>query len=161
MFLDANYVFHGWLRTPDGKVTRIDVPGAGTSSGEGTYTVAINSEGIIVGGFIGQGDSWASGLQGFLRDVHGWITTFEPPPGKGSVASYDIADTGEIAGTCWGPGLDAFSRAPEGTYTVFSLPGAGTGPSQGTYGIAVNQEGWIAGYVTDKNSVTWSFVMIP
>ena len=74
-------------------------------------------------------------------------------------------------GTCWkwnedeqsiGEDADAaFSRAPNGAYTVFRLPGAGTGNYQGTFGIAVNQWGWITGTVTDDNFVNWSYVMIP
>jgi hypothetical protein len=110
-------------------------------------------------------------VQSFVRDVHGGITTFGPPPGKGTVFSNDINAGGEIVGTCWtwneddqsiGEDADAaFSRAPNGTYTVFRLPGAGTGNYQGSYGIAVNQRGWITGTVTDDNFVTWSYVMIP
>jgi hypothetical protein len=170
MYTDANNVFHGWLRTPDGIVTRIDVPGAGTGSGEGTFTVAMNWEGAIVGGFIGPGGSWGT-VQGFLRHVHGGITTFEPPPGKGTVFSNDINANGEIVGTCWtwneagqSVGADAdkaFFRTPNGAYAVLSLPGAGTGNYQGSYGVAVNPRGWITGTVTDDNSVNWSYVMIP
>ena len=168
MYGDGNNVLHGWLRTPDGNITRIDAPGAGTASGEGTYTIAINSEGALVGGFIGPGGSWGS-VQGFVRDVHGGITTFGPPPGKGTVFSNDINARGEIVGYCWTwneadqniGGDAAFSRAPNGTYTVFSLPGAGTGNYQGSYGIAVNQRGLITGTVTDDNFVTWSYVMTP
>jgi len=169
MFIDGNSVFHGWLRTPDGKVTRIDVPGAGTGPGEGTFTVAMN-EGAIVGGFIGPGGNFGS-VQGFVRDVHGGITTFGPPRGWGTVQSNDINALGEIVGTCWtwnendqSVGVDAdhaFSRAPNGAYTVFSLPGAGTGNYQGSYGVAVNPQGWITGQVTDANFVTWSFVKLP
>jgi hypothetical protein len=71
------------------------------------------------------------------------------------VMSTDINARGEIVGTCWtwnaddqsvGEGADAaFSRAPNGAYTVFRLPGAGTGSYQGTFGIAVNLQGWITG----------------
>jgi hypothetical protein len=162
MFLDANDVLHGWLRTPDGEITRIDVPAAGTASGEGTYTVSITSAGAIVGGYIEPGGSWAY-AQGFLSGVHGGITTFGPPLGKTSVESNDMNASSEIVGTCWSPnGEDfAFSRSPNGTYTVFSLPGAGTGNYQGTYGIAVNPQGWIAGYVINADFAAWSFVMIP
>src|ERR1035437_1954997 len=170
MYVDGNYVYHGWLRTPDGKVTRIDVPGAGTGPWEGTFTVAINSEGAIAGGFIRPSGNWGS-VQGFVSDVHGGVTTIGPPPGMGTVESIDINARGEIVGTCWtwneddqsiGEDADAaFSRAPKGAYTVFRLPGAGTGNYQGTFGIAVNAQGWITGTVTDDNFVTWSYVMIP
>jgi len=162
MFIDGNGLFHGWLRTPGGIITRIDAPGAGTGSGEGTFSVAINWEGEIVGGFIPPGGSFGN-VQGFVRDTHGTITDFAPPQGRTSVQSLAMNGWGEIVGTCWyQSGEDyAFSRAPDGTYFVFSLPGAGTGNYQGTYGVDVNSEGWITGYVTDSNFVTWSFVMTP
>jgi len=168
LFIDGNGVFHGWLRTPDGKITRVDAPGAGTGSGEGSYTIAVNLEGAVVGGFIPPGGSFGN-LQGFVRDVEGNITPFTPPEGKTSVQSNAMNGAGEIVGTCWSwdangnniGGDDAFSRAPDGTYSLFSLSGAGTGNNQGTYGIDVNSQGWITGYVTDANFVTWSFVMTP
>ncbi|HXY01240.1 MAG TPA: hypothetical protein VEI54_09990, partial [Candidatus Limnocylindrales bacterium] len=170
MFVDLNFVMHGWLRTPDGKITRIDAPGAGTGAWEGTYAVAVNEKGTVSGGFVPQGKSWGN-IQGFVRDVHGTITTFAPPQGWGSVQSNTMNAWGEIAGTCWtwdennesvaAYADHAFSRAPNGTYTVFRLPGAGTGNFQGTYAMDINDRGWIAGTVTDDNSVTWSYIMIP
>src|SRR5215469_8747854 len=35
-YLDANFAGHGFLRTPDGKFTTLDVPGAVILSGSGT-----------------------------------------------------------------------------------------------------------------------------
>jgi len=169
MFIDGNNIFHGWLRTPDGEITRIDVPAAGTASGEGTYVLSINWKGLIVGGYLITASDPFGHSQGFLRDADGRFTTFAPPTGMTSVSPNDINARGEVVGTCWihnaagqnVGGDEAFSLAPHGAYTVFSLPGAGTGNFQGTYGIAVNQQGWIAGTITDDNSVTWSYVMIP
>jgi len=170
MFIDGNGLFHGWLRTPDGMISRIDVAGAGTGAFEGTFSVAINWEGTMVGGFIPPDESFGN-VQGFVRDVDGNITPFAPPVGKGTVQSNAINGAGEIVGTCWswnaegvstGVNADAAcSRAPDGTYSVYSLPGAGTGNYQGTYGIDVNSRGSMAGYVIDSNFVTWSFVMAP
>src|ERR1039458_10624569 len=34
-YLDASNVYHGFLRTPDGRFTTIDVPGAGTGEYQG------------------------------------------------------------------------------------------------------------------------------
>ena len=39
-FIDANYAYHGFLRSPDGKVTTFDVPAA---NGLGTFPVSVNA----------------------------------------------------------------------------------------------------------------------
>jgi hypothetical protein len=46
---DSNSVSHGFLRTPDGRITIIDVPGAGTAPGQGTTAYSINDLGAITG----------------------------------------------------------------------------------------------------------------
>ena len=50
-YLDANDVNHGFLRSPDGKFTIIDAPGADMTSGSynGTTVVSINDQGAITG----------------------------------------------------------------------------------------------------------------
>jgi hypothetical protein len=61
--IDSNGVSHGFLRTPDGRITTIDVPGAGTAAGQGTTAYSINDLGAITGFY-----SDASGItHGFLR----------------------------------------------------------------------------------------------
>ncbi len=44
-----------------------------------------------------------------------------------------------------------FLRAPDGTFTTFEAPGAGTGADQGTFPEALNPEGAIEGYYTDAS----------
>jgi hypothetical protein len=62
-YLDASYVYHGFLRTPDGKITTFDAPGAGTGEGQGTYVQSIDSAGAITGYYVD-----AAGMaHGFLR----------------------------------------------------------------------------------------------
>jgi len=39
-YVDANNALHGYLRAKDGTFTTYDVPGAGTGSGQGTFTTA-------------------------------------------------------------------------------------------------------------------------
>jgi len=50
-YMDSNNVYHGFLRSSDGKFTVIDVPGAGKSAGQGTRAHAINPEGAITGSY--------------------------------------------------------------------------------------------------------------
>ena len=47
--LDANNVFHGFLRTRHGKFTVFDAPDAGTGSYQGTGGLSVNPEGLILG----------------------------------------------------------------------------------------------------------------
>jgi hypothetical protein len=67
---DTKWLTHGFSRSPDGKFTRFDVPGEGTTPGtwEGTYTWDINREGAITGGY-----NDPSGVDhGFLRPAMPW-----------------------------------------------------------------------------------------
>ena len=50
--VDANSTYRGFLRWPTGKVTRIDVPGAGTGLGHGTIVYAVNGAGDALGVYI-------------------------------------------------------------------------------------------------------------
>ena len=52
------------------------------------------------------------------------------------------------------PGL-TFAAA---TITVFDVPGAGTGPNQGTFATAINDLGTIAGYYLDGNNEKHGFL---
>ena len=48
-YIDSNFVFHGFLRAPDGSTTTFDAPGAGTGSFYGTLARGLNQEGAITG----------------------------------------------------------------------------------------------------------------
>jgi hypothetical protein len=64
-YVDARNVNHGFVRSPSGKFTTIDAPGAGTNAGSGfgTFPDSINNAGAITGHYID-----AQGLNhGFLR----------------------------------------------------------------------------------------------
>jgi len=48
-YIDANNVNHGFLRTPQGKIIKVDAPGAGTAAGSGfgTFPTSINDGGTL------------------------------------------------------------------------------------------------------------------
>src|SRR5438046_2359047 len=132
--LDANNVFHGVLRAPDGTMTTFDVPGAGTGPFQGTLTFGINQAGTIEGDYVDSSDA----THGFVRASDGTITTFDVAgagtgPGQGTVPE-NISTPGVVTGNY----VDAsdvnhgFVRAKHGAITTFDVPGAGTGPGQGT-----------------------------
>jgi hypothetical protein len=47
-------VYHGFLRSPDGKIATFDAPGADTTPGDlnGTFALSINDRGAITGYYI-------------------------------------------------------------------------------------------------------------
>jgi hypothetical protein len=53
-YLDANNVFHGFLRSPEGKFTTFEAPGADTTANDynGTFPYTINDQGVITGYYI-------------------------------------------------------------------------------------------------------------
>ena len=48
-YADDNNVYHGYVRTPEGKFIVFDAPGAGKDTWQGTQATAINPEGQITG----------------------------------------------------------------------------------------------------------------
>lgn len=53
---DGFGVWRGFVRTPDGAVTLLDFPGAGTSFEQGTVTIGITSLGIVAGVYVNPND---------------------------------------------------------------------------------------------------------
>lgn len=95
---DANGLYHGFLRGPDGKFTTFDVPGGAI----GTLPKSINASGSIAGHYVD-----ARGLNhGFVRSPSGNFTTFDAP-GAGTDADSgfgtfpdSINDAGAVTGHC-------------------------------------------------------------
>jgi hypothetical protein len=78
-YTDSNYVFHGFVRSPDGRFTTFEAPGAGSAASEGTgcpsdCPVGLNNFGVITGSYID-----ANGTQhGYVRSARGTFTTLDP-----------------------------------------------------------------------------------
>jgi hypothetical protein len=166
-YLDSSFVSHGFLRSPDGKFTTFDVPGAG---GFGTTPLAINEEGAIVGYYTDSNYSFHA----FLRSPDGAFTTWIGPD----------ACTGNGSDGCYGSGASnmngfgivvggyednlgnfvhhSYIRTPNGSLKKFDVPGAGTAGYQGTgcpgCSLGFNQWGATAGTYIDSNSVQHGFL---
>jgi hypothetical protein len=122
------------------KLIEFDAPGAGTvtspacGSACGTIALANNDLGVVVGYYT---DSNVV-PHGFLRAPNGDIVSFEAPGAglghglnQGTVA-YSINDLGVIAGQFQNSSYvyQGFVRHPDGSFTTFKAPGAGTASSK-------------------------------
>jgi hypothetical protein len=155
-YLDANNVYHGFVRSPDGKFTSFQAPGADTNPQDfnGTLPNAINDAGAITGEYYDVNNE----EHGFLRSPEGKFTSFDVPGGiagttspialnlEGAIVGYYIDQNG---------GFQGFLRNPDGTFASWTAPGGCTStPSDGCYGTAafgINVFGFIAGGSEDNS----------
>jgi hypothetical protein len=169
-YYDANGVSHGFLRSPDGKFITFDVPGV---AGYGTNPIALNLEGAVVGWYTDANDLFHS----FLRYPDGKFSAFLAPgqcETNGAQGCYgsELSNI-NFFGLSVGNYMDnsanlvqhGLLRHADGSFTSFDVPGAGTGPGQGTgcpgCFAGLNQFGAIAGIYTDSNTVFHGFVRAP
>jgi hypothetical protein len=124
IYTDANKVFHSFLRSPAGEVTRIDAPGAGTGVGQGTgcfsdCSVGLNASGMIMGTYIDASNVF----HGFERSTAGQFTTVDPPDSVGT-RPQSINDSGAITGYYIDANnvFHAFLTAPTPSASTHSSP---------------------------------------
>ena len=169
-YADADFNFHAFLRSPNGKFTTWSGPEAcdnGQPNGcFGSSASNINALGIAVGGFEDNSGNFVD--HGLIRSPDGTLTTFDVPgAGTGSYQGSGcpgchrgLNQSGAIAGTY----IDAnsvqhgFLRSPQGKFTTFDAPGAGTSSGQGTgcpsdCPTSLNDLGQITGNYIDANFV--------
>lgn len=61
--MDSNNAYHGFVRTPDGKITKFDPLGAGTGAGQGAIIQYMNVWGVVSGYYSDSNNVY----HGFLR----------------------------------------------------------------------------------------------
>jgi len=157
-YVDASSVQHGFVRAPNGVITEFDPTGSIF-----TNPNFINTLGEITGfyfdaNFVGHG---------FLRALDGTIISFDAPgadmtPGTGNgTFGVSLTPSGEVEGIFVDAKgvLHGFLRAPDGIFSTFDAPGAGTGPGQGTIPEVSNNPEAIVGNFTDGNSVNHGFLL--
>jgi len=152
---------HGFVRTPNGRFTNFDAPGADPVVGC-TCPNGINDLGIVAGYDIDTNSVY----HGFVRTPDGQITTFNAP-NSGTLANQGTApaginNSGALTGniTDNGYGTHGFVRTPYGQYTEFDAPGANPVVG-GTYPSSINDFGVLAGIYYDTNGVAHGFVRTP
>jgi len=157
-YVGTSDVFHGFVRSPDGAISRFDAPGAGTGAGQGTFVVfgdGINLSGAIVGGY----SDTSNVFHGFLRSPDGAITPFDPTDSQFTDPA-GINEEGVIAGfyaKATGP-YHGFVRSSTGQIASFDVSGAGTEAGQGTETFALNDPGNVVGAYVDTSGVYHGFL---
>jgi hypothetical protein len=155
-YLDANNVFHGFVRSPEGKFTTFDAPGADTTAGDfnGTLPNAINDAGAITGVYY---DVNSVG-HGFVRSPEGAFATFDAPGANGLSNPIALNLEGAVVGYYFNQNdtFGAFLRRPDGTFVTWGGPDAS---SSGAFSI--NIFGTVAGHYQDNNSVIHGFLRSP
>lgn len=169
-YSDASGTQHAFLRSPEGGFTTFDAFVGGDSY---TNAVAVNLEGAVVGY-----SSDPSGVDhAFLRRPNGSITTWigpggcntNPTTGCFGTAAFGINVFGTVAGAYMDASGNFVShgllRSPQGKFTPFNVPAAGTGSYQGTgcpgCSEPINAFGAVAGYYVDANDVVHGFLRSP
>lgn len=152
-YIDNNYVYHGYLRTPDGKITEFDAPGTGTAAGQGTIPSSINIEGVISGICVDSAGVW-HGCQGTPKGV---FTTYSAPAALATFGE-DINNFGVATGmTDDGTGRHGYVRTANGILTEFDVPGS----LLITQPESIGDGGVVAGWYWDQNLAFHGFVRLP
>ena len=130
---DANFVFHGFLRSPDGTIISFDAPKA-TTTGYGTFGIGINDTGTIVGYYTRGNFNYG----GFERNPDGTFFTYRypdqctggDPEGCQGTGFFVIDNLGEITGAYLDKNFvqHGLLVSPNHNVKVINAPGAGAMP---------------------------------
>jgi hypothetical protein len=108
-YVDANFVFHGFVRSPGGRITTYDVRTACTDTPnppadcayEGTVPANVNLLGRVTGTYYGEDGN----AHGFWRDADGTITRFDYPGANYFTQLNAVNDWGQITGQVYDANL--------------------------------------------------------
>jgi predicted membrane protein len=175
-YVDPSSSIHAFLRTPNGKITTWNGPGACTGSNlngcYGSGASNLNAFGIVVGGY----EDANFVHHNFVRDLDGGLKVFDVP-GAGTGAYQGTGcpgcllgfnQFGAIAGI-WSDSNSVnhgFIRNPFGKITTFDAPGAGSGTEQGTgcfsdCPVSINDWGAVTGEYIDANNNYHGYLRSP
>jgi hypothetical protein len=136
-------ISHGFLRTPDGKLSSFDGPGA-----YDTLPFDVNARaGEMVGSYYTQ-----DGNHGFIRTLDGKFTTIDYPGGEGGTYPLSVNALGQITGTYRDSALvrHGFLRQPDGSLQTIDPPN-----SVDTDNVVINDKGRISGIYQDGSTGTY------
>ncbi len=158
LYEGADFVAHGFLRAPDGKITIFDDPAEGVGNNQGTWAYSINDAGTIAGAVTDP----SGGSHGFIRSIKGAYTQYEFP-GESSAAynSALINNQGVTAGFYATPTgfVSGYVRSPEGKLTAF-VPQVTAGATA-VWNFGLGPNGDALGRVNDANSLGHAYIRHP
>lgn len=173
-YVDANSLYHGFLRTPGGEFVTIDAPGVGASVGfritspntsRFASTISINNHGAITGDFTDANNV----THGFVRSPSGNFTTFDAPGARSVEGTFEgtlptsINNDGTIAGNYVDSKevIHGFLRDPAGRFISFDVPGAHFAAGYGTFPTRIDGAGAVTGHYADAHYVMHGFARSP
>jgi hypothetical protein len=150
-FEDTNFVFHGFIRYPNGFIFEFDDPSAGSTADalppQGTIAANVNSRGDTAGYYMDSNGT----EHGFIRYHDGNFVTVDPENSLATMICLETCLTDD--GTTTGFYVDSntltyrgFIRSPAGQYTIFDGPEVNSQPTQGTLSSSISALGVTAGY---------------
>jgi hypothetical protein len=109
IYVDVDFVYHGFVRSAEGRITTFDVPTKCTRTTSppadcaynGTYAGGINLLGRVVGTYYGEDGN----PHGFWRDADGSIARFDVPGAEYFTSPGAINDSGHITGFVYDPNI--------------------------------------------------------
>jgi len=155
-------VYRGFVASSEGSTftyTLFAEPDASKQEGYGTFSTAINAQGVVVGYYE---DATVGAFHGYTRDRAGSFTSFDAP-GAGTGQAYGtipvaINGSGEIVGYYSDSNavLHGFFRDTQGNFTQIDPPG-----STQTFASSINDQGEIVGYWADSHQIYHGFLRQP
>jgi hypothetical protein len=131
------------LRTPNGSFTTVEPSGSLYAQIAG-----LSANQTVAGSWVDP-----SNLVHGFTSLNGTTTSFDAPNSTATFAN-NINAQGTIAGDYYDTsGVSrGYLRSPGGTFSEFSIPGAGTSSGQGTIAGESNAKGQITGYYLDSRN---------
>jgi len=163
-YIDAKNVAHGFVRAPNGLITRFNVQGMGESPGQGVVEVFGMTPWLeIVGDYLDSDNNYHA----FLRTPFGEIKKFAcPGAGPGGTAAEADNQVGLISAMylddngAWHGCL----RTADGSFEGYDPPDAGINSAEGTYAAifgGINQAGAVTGEYEDISGAWHAYLRAP
>jgi hypothetical protein len=190
-YYDADENPHPFVATPRPEwpfsedSVKLDFSGIASTGDTTGYGIAISGDGIATGEGCGP-----SSCQVWVRSLWGAVTTFDPQPAGGIIQPASVNSFGAIVGSVYDQPNGSFLRLPNGTQTTLDfgptsisdrgeIMGSGglgivlrqadgtettigpTAPWLEIRGVALNDRGWVTGWVEDTTYLPTGFIWKP
>lgn len=153
-YVDANNLYHGFVRATNGVITEFDA----AVGGAGTLAYGINDADAVTGYYL----DTQFVAHGFVRSASGVITTFDVPAYEGSgTYAFSINDAGVVAGFFFQAGESfSFIRGPSGVFDTFAA-GPGNPGLNGTRACSINNAYAVTGFYSTGTTPQRGFIRDP